>query len=112
MTPEMVATVGQWIYRGCETFIHIGTPAIPVHISWECAACGNTNLRFNHVLEHRQDKRQILVGICCATTLMEESDIPYLCETEVKRKKHWRIHYNKPGRCHADQADLEARGKA
>jgi hypothetical protein len=76
-----------------------------------CAACGNNNLRFNHVLEHREDKRQIWVGICCATTLMEESDIPYLCETEVKRKEHWRIHYNKPGRCRATPDDVEARAR-
>ena len=35
-------------------------------ITNQCAACGNTNIRFTHTLEHREDKRQISVGIECA----------------------------------------------
>jgi hypothetical protein len=111
MTSEMAATAGQWSYLGCETFIHIGTPAIHVHIPWECAACDNNNLRFHHTIENLKDKRQISVGICCATELMQGSDWPRLCENEVKRKERWRIHYNKPGRCWASPDDVEARGR-
>jgi len=80
---------------------------------YECAACGNHNLRFIHTLEHLDDGRQIDVGIECARVLVspEDSELPKLAENETKRKERWRKVYRRPGRCSTGVTDLENRGK-
>jgi hypothetical protein len=85
--------------------------AITVQFTYQCAACGNSNLRFIHILERVETKEQILVGIECAGVLLDDFELPRLVENEVKRKERWRQHYGKPGRCVAGLAELEARGK-
>jgi hypothetical protein len=103
---------GQWEYICCECFIQLNTgTGVVASLSYECAACGNTNLRFIHTLEHVEDGRQIWVGIECARILVDDSELPRLAENEVKRKECWRIFYKKPGRCTADIVDLQNRGK-
>ena len=80
--------------------------------TYECTACGNTNLRFIHTLENQEDKRQIAVGIECARILLEGSEIPALAENETKRKERWRREkYRTPGRCSTTIDDLFERGK-
>src|ERR1051326_2882634 len=98
MKPEMKSTLGQWIYLSCKCFVRVGR-GISVQITYECQACGNTNLRFVHTLEHVVDNRQIQVGIECATILVKDAELPRLAENEVKRKERWRQEYRKPGRC-------------
>jgi len=100
---------GQWNYICCRCIVKIGRAG--VSISYECDACGNTNLRFIHVLEHLESKKQIGVGIECAGVLMNDSKIPALAENETKRKESWRQRYRKPGRCSTDIEDLKNRGK-
>ena len=100
---------GQWEYIWCHCIVKIGRSGVSV--GYECAACGNTNLRFIHTLEHLEDKRQIDVGIECARFLMNGSEIPVLAENETKRKESWRRGYRRPGRCSTDVEDLENRGK-
>jgi hypothetical protein len=81
---------------------------------YECAACGNTNLRFIHSLENIDTGQEIQVGIECAVLLVgsDDSHIPRLGENETKRKERWRREkYNKPGRCTTTIDDLIDRGK-
>ena len=114
MKPEMEATVSQWSYVWCECHVHIATGwgvTSSATTFYCCDACGNTNLRFIHVLEHVGTKKQIFVGIECAGVLLDDWELPRLAENEVKRKERWRQHYRRPGRCSADVKDLEARGK-
>jgi hypothetical protein len=47
--PELAATIGEWDYVCCHCIVKTGSG---VSISYECDACGNTNLRFIHTLEH------------------------------------------------------------
>src|SRR5262245_1916467 len=106
LKPELEATIGQWEFVCCETWIHIAT-SISTHITQQCQGCGNTNIRFLHTLQHAEDKtRQITVGIECARVLLDDSEVPRLAENEVKRKEKWRVHYKKPGRCWVDIQDL------
>jgi len=107
MRPRIGDTSEQWGYVWCECFVRTSS-GIHVSITYECFACGNSNLRFIHRLE---DKRQIQVGIECAGILLDDSELPRLAENEVKRKEKWRIHYGNPGRCWVTVADLEAKGK-
>jgi hypothetical protein len=107
---ELAATVGQWEYVCCYCFINTGL-GISGSITYECALCHNTNLRFIHVLENLEDHRQIDVGIECARRLIDDFELPALAENEVKRKEKWRIYYSKPGRCVATVDDLKNRGK-
>ena len=79
MNPELEKTVGQWSYICCEVWIHTGK-GVSVDITNQCAACGNTNIRFTHTLEHREDKKQISVGIECAGILMDDWELPRLAE--------------------------------
>ena len=111
MKAEMETTAGRWAYVCCECFIQLEGSGVYVSRNNVCMACGNTNIRFNHILEH--DGRQISVGIECARILVvaEDRKLPRLAENEVKRKERWRIVYQKPGRCTADAVDLEQRGK-
>lgn len=110
--PEFVTTAGQWIYVCCVTFIQFpSSSGVHCSFSFQCNSCGNTNLRFQHILEHIQDARQISVGIECASALLEDDELPRLAENEVKRKERWRIYYRKPGRCSVDIVDLQNRGK-
>lgn len=101
---------GQWDYICCHCIVKTGRSG-GVSVSYECDACGNTNLRFIHTLEHTEDGRQISVGIECARFLMNGSEIPALAENETKRKESWRRKYRTPGRCSTDIADLEKRGE-
>jgi hypothetical protein len=110
MRPEMEATAGQWVYVYCECHVHVAS-TLAVAITYRCEACGNTNLRFIHTLEHLETKKQIQVGIECACILMDD-DLPYLAENETKRKERWRRErFNRPGRCSTTPEDLEERGK-
>jgi hypothetical protein len=106
----MAATIGKWVYVWCECHVRIAS-AITVVITYQCAACDNSNLRFIHVLECLETKEQIWVGIECAGVLLGDFDLPRLAENEVKRKERWRQHYRKPGRCIAGLLELESRGK-
>jgi hypothetical protein len=112
--PEIATTIGRWSYVWCECHVHVATGSgvrSSATTFYCCDACSNFNLRFIHVLEHVETKKQISVGIECARVLLEDWDLPRLAENEVKRKERWRQHYRTPGRCTADFADLEARGK-
>jgi hypothetical protein len=100
---------GQWKYVCCHCIVNSGTHG--VDFTYSCTACDNTNLRFIHTLEHREDGRQIEVGIECARKLMNRSSVPRLAENETKRKERWRVKYRNPGRCISTIADLEDRGK-
>jgi hypothetical protein len=110
VNPDLAATMGQWDYIGCHCIVKWGSGG--VSITYECAACGNNNLRFIHTLEN-EDGKQIDVGVECARVLLgpDEWEIPGLAENEVKRKERWRIYYRKPGRCSATIDDLIDRGK-
>ncbi len=108
LKPEFAGSLGQWEYLSCHCIVQT---CAGMGITYQCAACGNTNLRFIHTLEHRQDKRQIFVGIECARALVDDYELPTLAENEVKRKEHWRQHYRKPGRCVTTIEDLLERGK-
>jgi hypothetical protein len=112
MKQELEKTRGQWIFDRCEVMVHMET-AITVDISRQCEACGNCNLRFEHILEHEDGGRFICVGIKCARMLLDKLDrhLPRLAENETARKARWRIHYGKPGRCFTTYADLEEKGK-
>jgi hypothetical protein len=113
ISPELAATAGQWTYVCCQCLVKTGRGSGGVFFTYECAACGNTNLRFIHTLENDEDGRQLWVGIECARTLLDPSDseIPTLAENETKRKEGWRVHYGKPGPCYTTIEDLENRGK-
>lgn len=112
MSAELAATAGQWEYICCRCIVKFDRASgVTSSFTYECAVCGNANLRFIHTLEHRGDKRQISVGIECARALMNGSDIPALAENETKRKERWRQNYGRPGRCSTDIVDLENRGK-
>ncbi len=109
--PELALTAGQWEYIDCHCIVRFSGGG-GVTITYECAACGNTNLRFIHALEHLENKRQIAVGVECARMLMEGSEIPVLAENETKRKERWRREkYHTPGRCSTTLDDLIERGK-
>ena len=109
MDATFEATAGQWQYLSCACFVRASTGVI-ADITYECAACGNNNLRFIHTLEH-PDRGQIWVGIECAGALLLNYELPRLAENETKRKEKWRTHYRKPGRCQTTIEDLEQRGK-
>jgi hypothetical protein len=110
LNPELEATVGQWEYVSCHCLVKLGRGG--VSFTYECAACGNTNLRFIHTLEHTEDKRLIMVGIECACVLIDDYEVPRLAENETKRKERWRREvYRTPGRCVTTVEDLENRGK-
>jgi hypothetical protein len=108
---DLEATAGQWKFLCCETYVQL-TTGMRVSFTRQCAACGNTNLRFLHILEHDTDGRQIEVGVECAGVLLNDYKLPRLAEDEVKRKEYWRREvYHTPGRCSVTIADLEKRGK-
>jgi hypothetical protein len=107
--PDLAATAGQWDYVCCHCLVRWGTGG--VSFTYKCGACGNTNLRYIHTLEHVEDGRQINAGIECARVLMEDYEVPSLAENETKRKERWRIKYRKPGRCSTTIDDLLNRGK-
>jgi hypothetical protein len=110
---ELATTAGRWAYLLCECFVQIDGGGVRAIFSYECAACGNTNLRFIHTLENMDTEQQIQVGIECAALLVgpDECHIPRLAENETKRKERWRREvYRKPGRCTTAIDDLENRG--
>jgi hypothetical protein len=112
MKPEIEATAGEWGYVQCHCIVNIQTGGVTV--SRDCDACGNTNLRFIHVLEHMDDEgRYLEVGIECASMLLapSDADIPRLAENETKRKERWRVHYHQPGRCFTTPDQLSEKGK-
>jgi len=103
---------GQWEYVCCHCLVK--TTSSLTGLTYECAACGNTNLRFIHTLENVEDHRQIDVGIECARVLVGLNDweIPGLAENETKRKERWRREvYGTPGRCVTTVDDLIERGR-
>lgn len=101
---------GQWEYVHCHCLVM--TSSSLTGLTYECAACGNTSLRFIHTLENVEDHRQIQVGIECARVLIEDWEIPALAENETKRKERWRREkYRRPGRCYTTIDDLIERGK-
>lgn len=111
MSPELEATVGDWVYISCHCIVNLGSG-----LTWskDCVACRKTNLRYIHTLAHIDDDERIVqVGIDCARVLMgpDEAKIPRLAENETKRKESWRIHYRRPGRCVTTVKDLKERGK-
>ena len=107
---ELVATVGQWEYVNCHCIVKFEGRS-GVFITYRCEACGNTNLRFIHTLEHTGDGRLIDLGLDCAVILLDDWDIPHLAENETKRKEKWRRHYRNPGRCITTVDDLIEKGK-
>jgi hypothetical protein len=113
MSTEIEATIGQWFYVMCHCLVQFPAAGSGVTTSffYECAACGNKNLRFIHILEHEETEKQISVGIECARVLLADGKLPRLAENETKRKERWRQHYGTPGRCSTDEQDLIDRGK-
>ena len=101
---------GQWEYVCCYCIVKIAS-GVTTDITYECALCHNTSLRFIHVLENLADGTQIVVGIDCARQLTGDFELPALAENETKRKEKWRIFYRKPGRCVTTIDDLKNRGK-
>ena len=112
--PELQATAGQWVYLQCQCMVpnYTGRGVI-AEFTYECSACGNTNLRFIHTLEHEETKQLIEVGIECARALLDPliGRSHRLAENEVKRKERWRIHYGRPGRCYVTVDELIEKGK-
>ena len=110
MSPDLEMTAGQWLYICCHCIVKLGHGT-----TWsrECDACHNTNLRFMHTLENKEDKRMIEVGIECARLLVDDTDreVPRLAENETKRKEGWRIFHRNPGRCVTTIDDLIEKGK-
>lgn len=113
LKPELAATAGCWLYVSCHALVKFPGREGVIVTGLDCEACGNTNLRFFHTLEHEETNQQISVGIECAQMLLDTSDweIPRLAENEVKRKERWRVHYRRPGRCSVDIDDLMKRNK-
>lgn len=112
MRADLETTAGQWDYVCCECQIVLSTGfGVTTSTFEQCAACGNTNLRFIHVLEHPETKKQIFVGIECARVLTGDRELPQQAENETKRKEKWRLHYGTPGRCFTTEENLIDRGK-
>ncbi len=108
MTEDLKA--GEWTYLCCETYIR-GSSGLRVAFNRQCARCQTKNLRFIHVLEHK-DGHQIHVGIECAGVLIRNFELPRLAENETKRKAEWREQkYKTPGRCFTTPEQLVERGK-
>jgi hypothetical protein len=102
---------GQREHLSCSCWVSIACELV-ADITHECAACGNSNLRFLHTLEHVEDRRQIEVGIECARVLIEDWETPALAENETKRKERWRRDvYRRPVRCVTTIDDLIEKGK-
>jgi hypothetical protein len=111
MQETLAATVGQWKYLGCHCIVKFFSSG-GVSFTYQCDACGNTNLRFIHTLGNTENGRQINVGLDCARQLLEGSDVPVLAENETKRKERWRRDvFRRPGRCSTTIDDLIERGK-
>ena len=72
--PELAVTTGQWGYVRCHCLVKTRSGRGGVFFTYECAACGNTNLRYIHTLEHNEDGRRIDVGVECARILLAPSD--------------------------------------
>jgi hypothetical protein len=118
---ELIKTAGDWLYVSCSCIVEWRTQGVTVtHEGGICQLCGNNNVLFVHTLEYIPDldegkpyPRQIGVGIDCARLLVDADSehIPTLAENETKRKKKWRLHYRRPGRCSTTVDDLDARGK-
>jgi hypothetical protein len=108
--PEFAHTLGQWEYIRCECLVKMPTRG-GVFFTYQCEACGNTNLRFIHTLEHPETKQSISAGLECASVLADDYDVPQLAENETKRKERWRRHYRTPGRCQTTIGDLIEKGK-
>ena len=118
---QLLKTAGAWLYVSCSCRVECGTPgATLTSDGGVCQLCGNNNVVFVHTLEYIPDAeagkryaRQIGVGIDCARLLVDADSehIPALAENETKRKKKWRLHYRRPGRCSTTVDDLDARGK-
>lgn len=110
---ELAATAGRWTYSCCYCNVTIGQRDWTLY-GYQCAVCGNKNLRFIHVLEHPDNqKRRIQVGIECAQTLLvpEHIEAPRRAEAETARKERWRRRYQNYGLCKTTIEDLEAQGK-
>jgi len=65
---------------------------VTISFFYECAARGNKNLRFIHILEHEESEKQISGGIERARVLLADWKLPRLAENETKRKERWRQH--------------------
>lgn len=110
---ELESTVGRWAYVSCHCMVSVRS-GVTADITYECGACGNTNLRFIHTVENMDSEQLIEVGIECAALLVgiEDCDLPRLAENETRRKERWRREvFRRPGRCITTVEDLEKRGK-
>jgi hypothetical protein len=103
---------GQWLYSRCYCNVTIGARDWTYYGN-KCAACGNTNLRFLHVLKHIVARKEITVGIECARNLVfkDQRDLPQLAENETARKERWRLRYGNYGLCVTTVEELEVKGK-
>jgi hypothetical protein len=123
MDKALLATAGDWLYFSCHCLVEL-KPAGVTHARQGgiCDLCGNNNVKFVHTLTYLPDIeegkpeseiRHVQVGIDCARALMgaEDAHVPVLAENETQRKRKWRIHYRRPGRCVTTVDDLDARGK-
>jgi len=120
---QLLKTAGDWLYVSCHVLVELGPPGVTrTSEGGVCQLCGNNNVKFIHTLEYlphiEQQKpaaevRSIQLGIDCAQLLVgaDDAHIPVLAENETHRKRKWRIHYRRPGRCVTTVDDLDARGK-
>lgn len=88
--PELAATAGLWMYLDCHCSENMGASGAGAHLTCECGACSNRNLRFIHTLENLWDLDLGQIGVCieCARVLIGDVswDIPGEAEDETKRK--------------------------
>jgi hypothetical protein len=103
---------GEWLYSYCYCNVTLGENDWKYY-GYQCSLCGNKNLRFIHVLKHKDSRKEIEVGIECAVHLLfpEEKDFPRLAENETARKERWRRRYQTYGICRTTVDDLQNRGK-
>jgi len=107
------STAGLWIYSCCYCNVTPGERDWTFY-GYKCAACGNKNLRFIHVLRYEDHtRRDITVGVECAELLvrLEDEQLPRLAENETARKEKWRRRYGNFGFCRTTPEDLGNRGK-
>lgn len=120
---QLLKTAGKWLYDSCRCMVELRTPGVTrTSEGGICQLCGNNNVKFIHTLEYLPDVeaqkpdnevRRIDVGLDCARLLVSADDayLPTVAENETHRKRKWRIHYRRPGRCVTTVDDLDARGK-
>lgn len=108
--PELEPTLGAWGWIQCECAVHTAA-SLEVQLTYQCGACGNSNLRFIHTVVNPETNKVLQVGIECAGFLTGDFEIARIGENEVQRKERWRKYYERPGKCYVTVADLKNRGK-